>query len=497
MSTEQLLPLRMSFGADDGPMESPSDVDGGLFCDSDGNVNKPFPNKDYCVGGTGNVNAVNKAGDVVSFCQTVLPGNEAMLIPTSVEAFETLTVPGPNYWCSTAAHFYINPPGVGTDEACVWGTSDNAYGNWSPYVAGANTDDSGNTFVKLGWNPIYLEPATPFRSKMPTWGVEIQCDGQGCNGLPCAIDPDTNGVNEMVGANTDGAGGAAFCVVTVPKGVNANFVVFEGGLSSAGSSSGAGSSSAASLTPSVAVQNAVVHQSSVSSAAASSSPPSSSSAPASTSSSPPSATSSSSSSPPSTTPSSSSSPPSTTPSSSSLPPSTTSSLASVSSSAAVSTTATAAASTSTSSPTTISTPASSSTSVLSIASSSSIIDSTSINDTTSSVATASSTIGTSSTVFTLSYPTVSNSPHILIQNNTSGYSGASLTAPTSTGAGAGAGAGVGAGAGTGTALGAASATGAAGSVAASGPSKANGYKRNVTGAGLCLSFLAAIMVYAL
>ena len=49
------------------------------------------------------MNAVNKAGDVVSFCQTVLPGNEAMLIPTSVEAFETLTVPGPNYWCSTAA----------------------------------------------------------------------------------------------------------------------------------------------------------------------------------------------------------------------------------------------------------------------------------------------------------------------------------------------------------------------------------------------------------
>ena len=57
------------------------------------------------MGGTGNVNAVNKAGDVVSFCQTVLPGNEAMLIPTSVESFETLAVPGPSYWCSTAAQY--------------------------------------------------------------------------------------------------------------------------------------------------------------------------------------------------------------------------------------------------------------------------------------------------------------------------------------------------------------------------------------------------------
>ena len=45
----------------------------------------------------------NKAGSVVSFCQTVLPGNEAMLIPTSVEDFATLAVPDPSYWCGTAA----------------------------------------------------------------------------------------------------------------------------------------------------------------------------------------------------------------------------------------------------------------------------------------------------------------------------------------------------------------------------------------------------------
>ena len=143
----------------------------------------------YCQDSTTTIGATNNAGDVVAFCQTVLPGNEAMLIPTAVESWVQLAVPDTSYWCGTAAHYYINPPGTSVDEACVWGTSSNPFGNWSPYVAGANTDGNGNTFVKLGWNPIYLEPATPFRNTMPNWGVSIECDGSGCNGLPCAIDP--------------------------------------------------------------------------------------------------------------------------------------------------------------------------------------------------------------------------------------------------------------------------------------------------------------------
>ena len=113
-------------------------------------------------------------------------------------------------------------------------------------MAGANTDHSGETFIKLAWNPIYLEPATPFRNKMPTWGVEIVCDGD-CNGLPCAIDPAKHNVNEMDGGNTIGAGGANFCVVTVPKGATANFVVFEGGLS--GDDTGSGGAPSTSLPP--------------------------------------------------------------------------------------------------------------------------------------------------------------------------------------------------------------------------------------------------------
>ena len=88
-------------------------------------------------------------------------------------------------------------------------------------------DKSGESFIKLGWNPIYLEDATPFKDEMPNWGVKVECDGEGCNGLPCAIDPAKNKVNEMIGSSSNGAGGGAFCVVTVPKGVTASFVVFD------------------------------------------------------------------------------------------------------------------------------------------------------------------------------------------------------------------------------------------------------------------------------
>ena len=47
--------------------------------------------------------ARNKCNGQVSFCQTVLPGNEAMLIPTLVEELATLAVPDLSYWCETAA----------------------------------------------------------------------------------------------------------------------------------------------------------------------------------------------------------------------------------------------------------------------------------------------------------------------------------------------------------------------------------------------------------
>ncbi|KAL8927797.1 MAG: hypothetical protein Q9208_002213 [Pyrenodesmia sp. 3 TL-2023] len=206
----------------------PQSMNGGLFCDKSGKIQKPFPNKPYCADGSGNVGCRNKASGNVAICQTVLPGNEAMLIPTNVETSATLAIPGPEYWAGTAAHFYVNPPGVSPEDGCVWGTAEKPQGNWAPYVLGGNAVDGGETFIKLGWNPIYLEPATPFRDEKPTFGIEIVCDGDDCNGLPCAIDPSQHGVNELVGgAGSSGAGGAVSCVVTVPAGGGARFVIHE------------------------------------------------------------------------------------------------------------------------------------------------------------------------------------------------------------------------------------------------------------------------------
>jgi hypothetical protein len=81
--------------------------DGGLFCDSNGQISKPFPDQPYCVDGTGTVGAQNTLGSTVSFCQTVLPGNEAMLIPTQVDSWSQLAVPGISYWCSTSAEYVL------------------------------------------------------------------------------------------------------------------------------------------------------------------------------------------------------------------------------------------------------------------------------------------------------------------------------------------------------------------------------------------------------
>lgn len=227
----------------------PESMYGGLYCDEDGAINKPFPSEEYCVEGMGNVKAVNNCGKTVSFCQTVLPGNENMLIPTAVDSTATLAVPGTSYWDATAAHYYINEPGYTTDEACGWGTSAKPIGNWAAYVAGANQDAMGNTYVKLGWNPIYTGD---YSGVKPSFGIKIECDGD-CVGQ-CSIDPSTDGfggVNSL--ESSTGAGGADFCVVTVTSG-SANIVVFNvdgstGDKSSTSTSTAATSSSSSEAVP--------------------------------------------------------------------------------------------------------------------------------------------------------------------------------------------------------------------------------------------------------
>ncbi|KAL3427502.1 hypothetical protein PVAG01_01011 [Phlyctema vagabunda] len=215
-------------------------MNGGLQCDSNGQVQKPISKNPYCQDGVGSVAATNKAGEGCSFCQTVLPGNEAMLIPTDVSAGSTVTlaIPDTSYWLGTAAHYYVNAPGVDAATGCIWGDDSKPIGNWSPYVAGGNTDNSGNTFFKIGWNPIYMD--SKWSTVKPDFGIEITCSGGSCVGLPCSINPSTDGIGGVTSSEQAvGAGGASFCVVTVPKGSKGNVNVFSlnGGGGSGGSKS--------------------------------------------------------------------------------------------------------------------------------------------------------------------------------------------------------------------------------------------------------------------
>ena len=150
-----------------------------------------------------------------------------MIIPNLVggNGKLTLAVPDPTYWCSTAAEYYINIPGYSADTACVWSDGSGPFGNWAPFVAGANQVSDGSTFVMVGINPIYCCQANSFPVNDPGFAIRIDCPGGNCNGMPCECNPSTMGPNKCTGGSV-GAGGAEFCIVTVPSGGTANIVIF-------------------------------------------------------------------------------------------------------------------------------------------------------------------------------------------------------------------------------------------------------------------------------
>ncbi|KAI5952839.1 hypothetical protein KGF54_003706 [Candida jiufengensis] len=188
----------------------PGSLNGGLKCGNDGKLTKPFNDRGLCVDGKGTVSISNKMEKNVAFCQTVLPGNEAMLIPTNCNGKQqqTLAVPGVEYYA----------------DACVWGSSDKSKGNWAPYIAGMNMDKSGNTFIKIGVNPKYIDD---FNNQKINFGVKIVCDDPSkCNGLGCEINP-RNGFNKASGPSAGNSLGAAYCIVTATDHSKAKIEVFE------------------------------------------------------------------------------------------------------------------------------------------------------------------------------------------------------------------------------------------------------------------------------
>ncbi|KAK1755931.1 hypothetical protein QBC47DRAFT_200317 [Echria macrotheca] len=255
----------------------PQSMNGGLHCNN-GVAEKPFPDKPYCVDGTGAVQVVNKVGKIMSFCQTVLPGDESMVIRNDITDVRTIAVPDINYWDKTAAHYYINPPGVPSSDGCKWGTESEPIGNWSPYVAGANTVANGDTYVKIAWNPMFI--GCPLKNKKPSFGVRIECPDGGCNGLPCSINPGTDGVGGLSSpVKATGVGDADFCVVTVPSGKTANIVVFNIDGSEPGPASSSVPPPSTSATKAAPTSSATPTSSSVWSSTSTVAKPSSSAAP--------------------------------------------------------------------------------------------------------------------------------------------------------------------------------------------------------------------------
>ncbi|PVV02660.1 hypothetical protein BB560_002883, partial [Smittium megazygosporum] len=187
----------------------PGSMNGGLFCDSNGVLQKPFKDKPYCVPGMMNAQIRNTLGSSVSACQTVYPGNEAMIIPTVAGPGSTapLNVVPNTYWLGTSSQFYVNLAGSDNGH-CIWGTPDKPVGNWGPYIFGGGQGKDGNTYISVQYNPLYIESGF---SPKDVYNVEIKCLQGNCN-FP------QGGSCKCEGGVCSGDNG---CTVTLPSGAKA------------------------------------------------------------------------------------------------------------------------------------------------------------------------------------------------------------------------------------------------------------------------------------
>lgn len=119
---------------------------GGLEC-SGGKLRLTNPelSKKLCIPGTGGVKVENKADKVVSVCRTDYPGTESETVPTVIYSHEKQELACPDShsyykWKGmyTSAQYYLNPIGVGPEEACQWGTKGSPTGNWAPINFGVS-----------------------------------------------------------------------------------------------------------------------------------------------------------------------------------------------------------------------------------------------------------------------------------------------------------------------------------------------------------------------
>ncbi|KAJ2370299.1 hypothetical protein H4S02_005153 [Coemansia sp. RSA 2611] len=154
-------------------------MNGGLYADASGKLTKPYPSKPFCSPGMFNAAIKNTLGQSVSACQTVYPGNEAMIIPSVASAGGSvdLNVVPHTYWLGTSSQFYVNLAGS-TGDQCIWGNADKPVGNWAPFIFGGGQGADGNTYISVQYNLLYT--AAGFKTT-DTYNVKIQCESGQCN----------------------------------------------------------------------------------------------------------------------------------------------------------------------------------------------------------------------------------------------------------------------------------------------------------------------------
>ncbi|OMH83803.1 hypothetical protein AX774_g2685 [Zancudomyces culisetae] len=192
----------------------PGSMNGGLYCGLNGVLQKPFPDRPFCKPGMMNVKMVNALRGPVSACQTVYPGNEAMIIPTVVYPgqISDINVVPRDYWLGTSSQFYVNLEGS-TNTQCIWGQANKPVGNWGPYIFGAGQGKDGNTYVSVQYNPLYKQSGFDPKN---AYNVKIVCRFGKCNfgaGNECKCE-------KGVCSQANG------CTVTLTQGAVAHFVLY-------------------------------------------------------------------------------------------------------------------------------------------------------------------------------------------------------------------------------------------------------------------------------
>ena len=181
---------------------------GGILCEGGKlKLTNSGMSKSLCMKGAGQVNVQvnNQLGQSVSVCRTDYPGTESETIPLTVGAGSTQPVCMPdadNYYnwqgSHTSAQYYVNPAGVGVEDACQWGSSGNPWGNWAPLNLGVGYSNGA------AWLSIFQN--APTTSANLDFKVEIQGDGMSgtcryANGQYCG------------GANYDDCSSTTGCTV--------------------------------------------------------------------------------------------------------------------------------------------------------------------------------------------------------------------------------------------------------------------------------------------